>query len=83
MHAGIQSRASAEEMLPARNTGCNRDHKRHILSYKRNYAGGMGKKKKKVLFFTASFNCFSDILLLSFCASIMKRKIIKPNYICS
>lgn len=47
MHAGIQSRASAEEMLPARNTGCNRDHKRHILSYKRNYAGGMGKKKKK------------------------------------
>lgn len=41
------------------------------------------RKKKKVLFFTASFNCFSDILLLSFCASIMKRKIIKPNYICS
>lgn len=50
MHAGIQSRASAEEMLPARNTGCNRDHKRHILSYKRNYAGGMGKKKKKSYF---------------------------------
>lgn len=85
MYAGIQNRASAEETLPAKNTGCNRDHKRHILSYKCNYAGGMGKKKKKttLLFFTASFNCFSDIFPLLFCASIMRRKIIKFNYSCS
>lgn len=82
MYAGIKNRASAEETLPAKNTGCNRDHKRHILSYKCNYAGGMGRKKK-LLFFAASFNCFSDIFSLSFCASIIRRKIIKFNYFCS
>lgn len=83
MYAGIQNRASAEETLPAKNTGCNRDHKRHILSYKCNYAGGMGREKKTVLFFAASFNCFSDIFPLPFCASIIRRKIIKFNYFCS
>lgn len=50
MYAGIRNRASAEETLPARNTGCNRDHRRLILSYKCNYAGGMGKKKKTSYF---------------------------------
>lgn len=52
MYAGIENGASAEETLPAKNTGCNRDHKRHILSYKCNYAGGMGKKKKKPSYFS-------------------------------
>lgn len=51
MYAGIENRASAEETLPAKNTGCNRDHKRHILSYKCNYAGGMGREKKKPSYF--------------------------------
>lgn len=53
MYAGIQNRASAEETLPAKNTGCNRDHKRHILSYKCNYAGGM--EKKNPLIFLCQF----------------------------
>jgi len=47
LYAGTESRASAEETLPATNTGCNRDHKRRTLGYKCNCAGGMGKGKKK------------------------------------
>lgn len=35
MKPGKSSGASTEEMLPAKNTGCNRDHKRHILGYTR------------------------------------------------
>lgn len=57
MKPGKSSGASTEEMLPAKNTGCNRDHKRHILGYTR-------RTEKEVLERNAKFSLDGFIIFM-------------------